>query len=181
MLWRRRSAGAARWRWSRFSVAAGSREVSDTVRFIAGMSQFIVVDMTDASSVPLELQATIPDLMVPVMPIVKSGQPVFSMFSDLQRRYFWIQQPVSYDSAQQLVEHVDEAIIVRAQQAAEEIRARRADSVRSAVNVARIASVTARRADRVRPSLGRARERPPYTHRPISRAIAVNPCACVDS
>ncbi len=121
------------------------REVSDTVRFIAGMSQFIVVDMTDASSVPLELQATIPDLMVPVLPIVKSGQPVFSMFSDLQRRYFWIQQPVSYDSAKQLVEHVDEAIIVRAQQAADEIRARRAESVRAAVNVARVASGATRR------------------------------------
>ena len=50
------------------------REISDTVRFIAGMSQFIVVDMTDASSVPLELQATIPDLMVPVLPIVQSGE-----------------------------------------------------------------------------------------------------------
>ena len=37
------------------------REVSDTVRFIAGMSEFIVVDLTKASSVPLELQATIPD------------------------------------------------------------------------------------------------------------------------
>jgi uncharacterized protein YjbI with pentapeptide repeats len=121
------------------------REVSDTVRFIAGMSEFIVVDMTDASSVPLELQATIPDLMVPVLPIVKSGQPVFSMFSDLQRRYFWIQQPVSYDSAQQLVEHVDDGIIVRARQAAEEIRARRADSVRTAVNVARVESVVPRR------------------------------------
>jgi len=40
------------------------REISDTVRFIAGMSQFIVVDMTKASSVPLELQSTIPDLRV---------------------------------------------------------------------------------------------------------------------
>ena len=57
------------------------REVSDTVRFIAGMSEFIVVDLTKASSVPLELQATIPDLMIPVLPIVQSGHEVFSMFS----------------------------------------------------------------------------------------------------
>ena len=111
------------------------REISDTVRFIAGMSQFIVVDMTDASSVPLELQATIPELMVPVLPIVQSGRPIFSMFSDLQRRYSWIQPPVSYDSAQQLVEHVDEAIILRARQAAEEIRRRRAASVHPPLGV----------------------------------------------
>lgn len=114
------------------------REVSDTVRFIAGMSQFIVVDMTKASSVPLELQATIPDLMVPVLPIIESGHTIFSMFSDLQRRYFWIQAPVSYKDAEQLVRCVDEAIIVRAERAAEQIKERRAASVSRPVSVVRI-------------------------------------------
>ena len=113
------------------------REISDTVRFIAGMSQFIVVDLTDASSVPLELQATIPDLMVPVLPIVQAGRPMFSMFSDLQRRYFWIRPPVSYRDADELVRHVDAAILARAQAAAGEIRQRRAEAVRRPVSVAR--------------------------------------------
>jgi hypothetical protein len=49
----------------------------------AGMSQFIVVDMTKPGSVTLELQATIPDLMVPVLPIIEGGHAIFSMFSDL--------------------------------------------------------------------------------------------------
>jgi uncharacterized protein YjbI with pentapeptide repeats len=115
-----------------------NREVSDTVRFIAGMSQFIVVDMTQASSVPLELQATIPELMVPVVPIVESGQEIFSMFADLQRRYFWIQRPVSYDSVKQLVDHVDEAIILPVQRAEREIRERRTASVRPPIGVARV-------------------------------------------
>jgi uncharacterized protein YjbI with pentapeptide repeats len=116
------------------------RELSDTVRFIAAMSQFIVVDLTNASSVPLELQATIPDLMVPVLPIVESGQAVFAMFSDLQRRYTWIQPTVSYRSADQLVRHVDEAIIDRAKAAAEQIAAVRRISARPPVGVERVAS-----------------------------------------
>jgi len=114
------------------------REVSDTVRFIAGMSQFIVVDLTKASSVPLELQATIPDLMVPVLPIIQSGHAVFSMFSDLQRRYSWIQPTVSYKNADQLVTYVDDAIIARAERAAEQIKERRAASVRAPTSVARV-------------------------------------------
>jgi uncharacterized protein YjbI with pentapeptide repeats len=118
------------------------REISDTVRFIAGMAQFVVVDMTKASSVPLELQATIPDLMIPVLPIVESGKEIFAMFSDLQRRYFWIQPPVSYKDADDLVRHVDEAIIARAERAADEIRKRRAASVRPPVSVARAALKT---------------------------------------
>jgi hypothetical protein len=111
------------------------REISDTVRFVASMSQFIIVDMTKATSVPLELQATIPDLMVPVLPIVEAGKHVFSMFTDLQRRYSWIQQPVRYKDADQLVRYVDEAIIARAERAAKEITQRRAISVRPPVSV----------------------------------------------
>lgn len=114
-----------------------NREISDTVRFIAGMSEFIVVDLTNASSVPLELQATIPDLMIPVLPIVKSGEAVFAMFSDLQRRYSWIQPTVSYKDAAELVKHVDDAIIARARNAAEQIRKRRAAAVRPPVSVVR--------------------------------------------
>jgi uncharacterized protein YjbI with pentapeptide repeats len=114
------------------------REVSDTVRFIAGMAEFIVVDLTKASSVPLELQATIPDLMIPVIPIIQTGHQVFSMFSDLQRRYFWIQPTVSYKDVNQLVKYVDDAIVARAENAAEQIKKRRAVSVRAPVSVARV-------------------------------------------
>lgn len=115
-----------------------NREVSDTVRFIAGMSEFIVVDLTKASSVPLELQATIPDLMIPVLPIVEYGHDVFSMFSDLQRRYFWIQPTVSYRDSNQLVKYVDDAIIARAESAAEQIKNRRAATVGAPVSVSRV-------------------------------------------
>ena len=102
------------------------REISDTVRFIAGMSQFVVVDLTDASSVPLELQATVPDLMVPVLPIIQSGHRAFAMFSDLQRRYFWVQPTVQYRSAAELAQAVDDAVIARAEEAARQIQERRA-------------------------------------------------------
>ena len=114
------------------------RELSDTVRFIATMSQFIVVDLTKASSVPLELQATIPDLMVPVLPIVQSGEAIFAMFSDLQRRYAWIQPTVSYTSADQLARHVDDAIIDRAKAAADQIAAMRQIGMRPPVSVERL-------------------------------------------
>ena len=115
-----------------------NREISDTVRFIAAMSQFIVVDLTKASSVPLELQVTVPDLMVPVLPIIQSREPVFAMFSDLQRRYSWIQPTVSYKDAKQLVKYVDEAIIDRAELAAEQLRKRGAATIGPPINVSRV-------------------------------------------
>jgi hypothetical protein len=102
------------------------------------MSQFIVVDLTKASSVPLELQATIPDLMIPVLPIVQSRAPAFAMFADLQRRYFWIQPPVSYKDADELVRNVDEVIIQRAALAASQIKERRTAALGSAVSAERL-------------------------------------------
>lgn len=104
------------------------REISDTVRFIAAMSQFIVVDLTDASSVPLELQATVPDLMVPVLPIIQAGRRAFAMFADLQRRYFWIQPTLAYRTKTELVGRVDDALVARAEEAARLIEERRTTS-----------------------------------------------------
>ncbi len=114
-----------------------NREISDTVRFIAGMSEFVVVDLTKASSVPLELQATVPDLMVPVLPIIQSGHAEFAMLSDLQRRYFWVQPTLKYKDAAELVNSVEDSIIGRAKLATEVIRKRRAATARPPESVAR--------------------------------------------
>jgi hypothetical protein len=107
-----------------------NRELSDTVRFVAALSEFIVVDLTDPSSVPLEMQSFIPDLMVPVVTVIESGARPFAMLADLQRRYYWVLPPVSYRSADHLVRHVDGAIIGRATKAAGEISRRRRLAVR---------------------------------------------------
>ena len=87
------------------------RELSDTVRLLATLSEFVIVDLSDPRSVPLELQATVPGLMVPVVPIVEEGKQVFAMFQDLQRRYFWVLPPVSYQGKADLAAHVEAAIL----------------------------------------------------------------------
>ena len=107
-----------------------NRELIDTIRFIGGMAELIVVDLTAASSVPLELQALVPDLMVPVLPIVQSRRPVYAMFADLVRRYFWVLPPVSYSNERELLRHLDSAILRRAGRVAEEIKRRRQNAVR---------------------------------------------------
>ncbi len=101
------------------------RELSDTVRLLATLSEFIVVDLSDPRSVPLELQATIPGLMIPVVPIIEAGRTVFAMFQDLQRRYFWVLPPVAYADRAELAGYVDTAILKRVQKLQRQIRRRR--------------------------------------------------------
>lgn len=113
------------------------RELTDTVRFIAGLAQFVVVDLTKPSSVPLELQAIIPEAMVPVVPIVQSGHEVFPMFKDLQRRYSWVLRPVHYKNSKQLLRYVDDAIIGRAEAMQAEIQLRRKKAAKTPASITR--------------------------------------------
>ena len=89
------------------------------------------------SSVPLEMQAFIPDLIVPVVTIIESGARPFAMFADLQRRYSWVLPPVSYRSAEHLVKHVDNAVLRPAEKAARDIERRRRLALRRPQSIGR--------------------------------------------
>ena len=72
---------------------------------LASLSKFVIVDITNPRSAPLELQATVPDYMVPFAPILQQGEQPFSMFVDLQNKYDWVLQPVvGYPSVDRLIE-----------------------------------------------------------------------------
>jgi hypothetical protein len=60
-----------------------TKDFSETVRLLCGLSKFVIVDITNPRSSPLELQATVPDYMVPFAPILEQGQEPFAMFLDL--------------------------------------------------------------------------------------------------
>ncbi len=55
------------------------RDFSKTIKTLVGLSRFIIADITNPKSSPLELQATMPDYMVPYVPIIhaKSRSPCF--------------------------------------------------------------------------------------------------------
>ena len=50
------------------------RDFTETVRTLAGMSRFIIADITKPKSVPLELQALVPNYMIPMVPIIEKGE-----------------------------------------------------------------------------------------------------------
>jgi len=62
-------------------------DFTETVVTLAGMSRFVIVDITNPSSSPLELKATVPTLNIPFVPIIQKNQRPFSMFKDLQKAF----------------------------------------------------------------------------------------------
>ena len=61
------------------------KDFTETIKTLAGISYFVIADVTNPKSSPLELQATVPDYQIPFVPIIQEGEQPFSMMVDLKR------------------------------------------------------------------------------------------------
>src|SRR4030095_2562094 len=86
------------------------RDLIETVVLLAGMSAFVIVDMTDPRSTPMELQAIAPTFGVPIVPISGSNEREFATFPAL-RKLFWVLPVFPYRTVEYLIERLDSAII----------------------------------------------------------------------
>ena len=98
---------------------------------LANLSHFVIVDITNPRSAPLELQATVPDTMIPFAPILQDGEEPFAMFVDLQNKYDWVLQPVfSYPSVERLIEGLEDKIVKPAEAKFNKLLTRRTKQLR---------------------------------------------------
>jgi uncharacterized protein YjbI with pentapeptide repeats len=103
-----------------------NRDVSETVLTLACMSLFVIVDLSAPRSAPLELQLTVPQVMVPVVPIIQEKEQPFDMFRNLEFKYDWVLKPLHYHSEDDLIGSLEKSIIGPACEKANELRRRRA-------------------------------------------------------
>ena len=76
-----------------------TKDFTETVRLLAGLSKFVIADITNPKSTPLELQATVPEMMIPFRPIIQEGEQPFAMLQDLWIKHRdWVFEPMEYSS-----------------------------------------------------------------------------------
>jgi hypothetical protein len=61
---------------------SATRDITETITLLARMARFIIADLTDPSSIPKELEAIVPQLAVPVQPLLEGASRPYSMFKD---------------------------------------------------------------------------------------------------
>lgn len=105
------------------------RDFTETIKTLAGMCRFIIADITNPKSSPLELQATVPDYMIPLVPIIQEGEEPFPMFIDLQKKYSWVLEVLQYDKLDKLVDKMEDAIINPALECAEKLNLKKAEKI----------------------------------------------------
>jgi uncharacterized protein YjbI with pentapeptide repeats len=107
------------------------RDFTETIKTLAGLSRFIIADITNPRSSPLELQATMPDYMIPFVPIIQEDEKPFPMFRDLQQKYGdWVLDVLEYDSVKGLIDVLEPAVIKPALARAEELLQRKTEEIR---------------------------------------------------
>jgi uncharacterized protein YjbI with pentapeptide repeats len=87
------------------------KDFTETINILAGLSLFVIADITNPKSSPLELQAKVPDYQIPFVPIIQEGEQPFAMMVDLQEKYNWVLDTLSYGSIEALIKALKSAII----------------------------------------------------------------------
>ncbi len=57
------------------------------MRLLAGLSKFVIADLTSPKSAPYELGAIVSQTMIPFQPIIATGETPFAMLQDLWTNY----------------------------------------------------------------------------------------------
>lgn len=101
-----------------------NRDITETITLLARMARFIVADLSEAASIPKELEAFVPDLAVPVQPLLAgSGEP-YSMFRDYWK-YDWVLPVYRYNDVDSLLASLKEHVIEPAENKVLDLRLRR--------------------------------------------------------
>jgi uncharacterized protein YjbI with pentapeptide repeats len=98
-----------------------SRDLTETISTLAHMARFIIADITDAKSIPQELERIVPHMpSVPVQPILLSSASEYGMFEHF-RRYPWVLETYQYESPHDVIASLTEKVIAPAEAKAKEL------------------------------------------------------------
>lgn len=92
------------------------KDYTETVQTLAGLSLFVIVDVTSPKSTPLEMEATVKQFKIPYVPIIDiSVDPrPYAMIVDSQNSFHWVLPTFGYESKEQLLNNIEAVIINRA-------------------------------------------------------------------
>lgn len=98
-----------------------SRDLTETIGTLAHLARFIIADITEPRSIPQELQSIVPDLAVPIQPLLLKGATgEYGMFESF-RKYPWILSTYEYSDLDGLLASLEEKVIRPAETKAKEL------------------------------------------------------------
>jgi len=101
---------------------SANRDIAETVSTLAHMARFIIADISDAKSIPAELEHIVPQLLsVPVMPVILKSDYEYALFERIIR-FNQVLEPYQYENQEALLASVGENVIKPAEEKADELK-----------------------------------------------------------
>jgi uncharacterized protein YjbI with pentapeptide repeats len=98
-----------------------NRDITETVSTLAHMARFVVADITQAKSIPQELERIVQGLpSVPVQPLLQARAKEYGM-AEHYWRYPWVLSVYRYRDVDHLLQSIENCIIEPAEQKAKEL------------------------------------------------------------
>ena len=89
-----------------------NRDVTETVKILAGLAKFVVADVTDATEVRAELHNIVPGFpSLPVQPLVLAGEREFVSLPENLTKFPWVLPTFAYQDEEHLLTNLDKRII----------------------------------------------------------------------
>ena len=89
------------------------RDLIETIKLLAGLSLFVIADVTNPRSTPQELETIAPSFQVPIVTIVREPEREFATFAGLMK-HSWVLPPLQYDTIKNLLAGFRPAILTPA-------------------------------------------------------------------
>lgn len=98
-----------------------SRDITETVSTLAHMARFVIADLTDAKSIPQELERIVPNLpSLAIQPILLKSEAEYAMFEHF-KKYPWVLETYFYSDIEDLLKNLDQRVIIQAETKAREL------------------------------------------------------------
>jgi hypothetical protein len=98
-----------------FDPPAG-RTLGESILILAGLSRFVIADLSEARSLPAELEKILSQFRtLPVVPIIEHGQHAYALFEDLQLSPSVVGPIVEYQGQAHLLERIEVEVVEKAE------------------------------------------------------------------
>lgn len=102
---------------------SANQTTGETIKTLAGMSRFVIADLTDARSVLEELALIIPNLpKVAVRFLIKKSEPQYGMLDYFSAYKSAIEKAYEYEGLEEVIASIKKNIIVPAEAKVKELR-----------------------------------------------------------